>query len=84
MEELLPWKELERPIARYYSKSLRGRKPYPLSVMLRIHLVSDQKGSYYTSRAIEFDTGSRLENILCIMSHCRETQTSLVGQTSLH
>jgi len=37
MEELLPWKELERPIARYYSKSLRGRKPYPLSVMLRIH-----------------------------------------------
>ena len=37
MEELLPWKELERPIARDYSKSLRGRKPYPLSVMLRIH-----------------------------------------------
>jgi IS5 family transposase len=37
MEALLPWKELERPIARYYSKSLRGRKPYPLSVMLRIH-----------------------------------------------
>jgi IS5 family transposase len=37
MDELLPWKELERPIARYYSKSLRGRKPYPLSSMLRIH-----------------------------------------------
>lgn len=37
MEELLPWKELEKPIARYYSKSLRGRKPYPLSSMLRIH-----------------------------------------------
>lgn len=37
METLLPWKELERPIARYYSKSLRGRKPYPLSSMLRIH-----------------------------------------------
>lgn len=37
MEILLPWKELERPIAAYYSKSLRGRKPYPLSVMLRIH-----------------------------------------------
>jgi len=37
MNELLPWKELERPIARYYSKSLRGRKPFPLSSMLRIH-----------------------------------------------
>lgn len=37
MDTLLPWKELEKPIARCYSKSLRGRKPYPLSVMLRIH-----------------------------------------------
>ena len=37
MDKLLPWKELERPIARYYSKSLHGRKPYPLSAMLRIH-----------------------------------------------
>ena len=37
MDELLPWIELERPIARYYSKSLRGRKPFPLSSMLRIH-----------------------------------------------
>jgi len=37
MDELLPWKELERPITRYYSKSLRGRKPYPLTSMLRIH-----------------------------------------------
>lgn len=37
MDKLLPWKELERPIGRYYSKSLRGRKPFPLSSMLRIH-----------------------------------------------
>ena len=37
MDKLLPWKELERPISRYYSKSLRGRKPFPLSSMLRIH-----------------------------------------------
>lgn len=37
MDELLPWKELEKPIGRYYSKSLRGRKPFPLSTMLRIH-----------------------------------------------
>lgn len=37
MDKLLPWKDLERPISRYYSKSLRGRKPFPLSSMLRIH-----------------------------------------------
>lgn len=37
MDDLLPWKELEQPIKRYYSKSLRGRKPYPLPAMLRIH-----------------------------------------------
>lgn len=37
MDELLPWRELEKPISRYYGKSVRGRKPYPLSVMLRIH-----------------------------------------------
>lgn len=37
MDKLLPWKELARPISRYYSKSLTGRKPYPLNSMLRIH-----------------------------------------------
>lgn len=37
MDELLPWRELEKPISRYYGKSVRGRKPYPLSTMLRIH-----------------------------------------------
>lgn len=37
MDKLLPWKELATPIRRYYSKSLTGRKPFPLSAMLRIH-----------------------------------------------
>ena len=37
MDKLIPWKELERAISRYYSRSLRGRKPYPLSSMVRIH-----------------------------------------------
>lgn len=37
MDELLPWRDMERPISRYYSKSLKGRKPFPLSSMLRIH-----------------------------------------------
>ncbi|AJQ94756.1 hypothetical protein [Gynuella sunshinyii] len=35
MDTLLPWTEMEKPIRRYYSKSLKGRKPFPLSSMLR-------------------------------------------------
>ena len=37
MDQLLPWKDMERSIARYYSKSLKGRKSFPWTVMLRIH-----------------------------------------------
>ncbi len=37
MDGLLPWRELERPIIRFYAKSPRGRKAFPLSVMLRVH-----------------------------------------------
>lgn len=39
MEELIPWKRLQKRIVPYYAKGLRGRKPYPLSVMFRIHCV---------------------------------------------
>ena len=37
IDELIPWKELERKIGRYYPKPGKGRRPYPLSVMLRVH-----------------------------------------------
>jgi len=37
MDELVPWKQLENKIRRYYPVSGEGRKPYPLPVMLRIH-----------------------------------------------
>ena len=37
MDELIPWKRLEKKIARYYSKPGNGRRPYPLPVMLRVH-----------------------------------------------
>ncbi len=37
MGELIPWKQLERKIARHYPKPGNGRRPYPLSVMLRVH-----------------------------------------------
>jgi len=37
METLVPWEELEQRIAPVYPKPGRGRRPYPLRVMLRIH-----------------------------------------------
>jgi len=39
MENLIPWKRLEKKVARHYAKvgSKGGRPPYPLSVMLRVH-----------------------------------------------
>jgi len=39
MESLIPWAQLEKKIRRHYPKAGRGRHPYPLSVMLRIHCV---------------------------------------------
>jgi IS5 family transposase len=37
MEKLIPWKQLEKKVARYYPKGENGRPPYPLSSMLRVH-----------------------------------------------
>ena len=37
METLIPWQRIERKIADYYPKPGKGRKPYPLSTMLRVH-----------------------------------------------
>ncbi|RMF18164.1 MAG: IS5 family transposase [Gammaproteobacteria bacterium] len=39
MDALIPWAELERLVARCYRKHRIGRKPYPVSVMLRIHMM---------------------------------------------
>jgi IS5 family transposase len=39
MDELIPWNKLEKKIRRHYPKPGRGRRPYPLSVMLRVHCV---------------------------------------------
>ncbi len=39
MDALIPWKKLEKKVRRYYPKPGRGRRPYPLSVMLRVHCV---------------------------------------------
>ena len=37
METLIPWKRLEKKIAKHYPKGENGRPPYPLAVMLRVH-----------------------------------------------
>lgn len=40
MDELIPWAQLQKRIQRHYpTQGRRGRQPYPLSVMLRIHCV---------------------------------------------
>ena len=39
MDQLIPWEQLEARIRPIYPKAGRGRRPYPLSTMLRIHCV---------------------------------------------
>ena len=39
MDGLIPWQKLEGRIHPFYPKAGRGRHPYPLPVMLRIHCV---------------------------------------------
>ena len=39
MDKLVPWERLERRIEPFYAKAGRGRRPYPLLVMLRVHCV---------------------------------------------
>ncbi len=39
MDGLIPWEGLENRIRPYYPKAGRGRRPYQLSAMLRIHCV---------------------------------------------
>ena len=37
MDGLMPWDALERRIEPFYPKAGRGRRPYPLGTMLRVH-----------------------------------------------
>ena len=39
MDGLIPWQRLEERIRPYYPKGDRGRRPYDMSVMLRVHVV---------------------------------------------
>jgi len=37
MDKLIPWKQLEKKVARYYPKGQNARPLYPLSSMLQVH-----------------------------------------------
>ena len=39
MDGLIPWQKLEDRISPHYPRAGRGRHPYPLAVMLRVHCV---------------------------------------------
>ncbi len=39
MDGLIPWEQLEVRICPFYPEAGRGRRPYELSAMLRIHCV---------------------------------------------
>ena len=39
MDGLVPWEALEALIEPFYPKPGRGRRPYPLRTMLRVHCV---------------------------------------------
>ena len=39
MHGLIPWDRLEARVEPFYPKGGRGRRPYPLAVMLRVHCV---------------------------------------------
>ena len=39
MDALIPWNRLEARIEPFYPKAGRGRRPYPLGAMLRVHCV---------------------------------------------
>lgn len=51
MDKLIPWKRLESIIEPYYPKAGNGRRPYPLTIMRRIHCM--QHGYNLSDPAME-------------------------------
>lgn len=39
VDALIPWQKFEHQLVKKYKKGERGRKPYPLRVMLRVHVM---------------------------------------------
>ena len=44
MEQVVPWKALVKLLEPFYPASGRGRRPYPLHTMLRVHLMQNWFG----------------------------------------
>lgn len=44
MEQVVPWERLHKIIERHYPVAGRGRQPYPLQTMLRVHLMQNWFG----------------------------------------
>ena len=44
MEQVIPWRRLERLVEPHYPKAGNGRRPFPLATMLRIHLLQQWYG----------------------------------------
>ena len=51
MEQVVPWDSLQALIEPHYPKAGKGRHPYPMSTMLRIHLMQNWFG--YSDPAME-------------------------------
>ena len=89
LEGLVPWQRLEARIEPHYPKAGRGRRPYALSVMLRVHLVqlcynlSDpgMEDLLYEAESVRRFVGVRLSEPLpdersCISATCWRGITS--------
>jgi IS5 family transposase len=71
MDKLIPWSRLEAQIAPFYPNGGKGRQPYPLRVMLRVHCVqlfynlSDpaMEDLLYEVESVRRFTGVRLEKV---------------------
>ncbi|WP_371877045.1 IS5 family transposase [Microbulbifer sp. 2205BS26-8] len=71
LNELLPWRQLESSVAKYYARGGMGRSPYPLPAMLRIHIMqfaynlSDpaMEDALYEIESIRRFAGIRLDRV---------------------
>ncbi len=72
MDGLIPWRRLEERIEPFYPKEGRGRRPYPLPVMLRVHCVQlfynlsdpDMEDLLYEAESVRRFVGVRLSDAL--------------------
>ena len=72
MDGLIPWQRLEERIRPYYPKAGRGRQPYDLSVMLRVHCVQlfynlsdpEMEDLLYEAESVRRFVGLRLSEAL--------------------